>query len=206
MIRTFFGNPGCGKTTLACKFLKQKQKHYQHCVANFRHVVPNAGYYESLKGFGKWCPPHYSYCAWDEAGIDFNSRAYKSMPQESIALHKKHRHARLDIDVFSQAWDDIDITLRRLTTELWCMYRIGPWTLCRKVYKRVGVDENTHQIIDKYKMVNMLWLLIWPLQLGWPFEQKFMLTFRPFYYKYFDSWELDDIPIQDPAWVTCKGD
>lgn len=201
MIRTFFGNPGCGKTTLVCKLLKKNQKRYKYTVANFRHAVPGSFYYETLYDFGKWCPPHYSWLGFDEASIDFNSRAYKTMSQSCIALLKKHRHASLDIDVFSQSWDDVDITLRRLSVELWAMYRIGPWTLCRKVYKRWGTDKNTEQIIDKYKFSSMLWLLVWPLQLGFPFEKKFTLTFRPFYYKYFDSWELDDIEIKDPVKV-----
>lgn len=204
MIRTFFGNPGCGKTTLCCKYLLKNQKRYKHTIANFRHSVPGAYYYETLRDFGKWCPPHYSWCGWDESGIDFNSRAYKSMSQECISLHKKHRHARLDIDCFSQAWDDIDITLRRLSVEMWHMIKIGPWTLCRRIYKRFGIDQNTKQPIDQYRQASMLWLLFWPLQLGWPFDKKFTLTFRPFYYKYFDSWELNDIPIKLPVQVPEK--
>ena len=91
----------------------------------------------------------------------------------------------------------MEITIRRLATELWYMYKIGPFTLCRKVYKRVTVDRNTHQIIDGYSMANKLWLLIWPLQLGYPFRKRFTLTFRPFYYKYFDSWECDDLEVRE---------
>jgi len=57
--------------------------------------------------------------------------------------------------------------------------------------------ENHYQIINEYRFASMLWLFVWPLQLGYPFQKKFTLTFRPFYYKYFDSWETDDIPIKD---------
>lgn len=205
MIRTFWGNPGCGKTTLAVKLLLKNQKKYLHCLSNFEHTVPGAGYYDSLDKLGEWIPPRHTYCAWDESGIDFNSRSYKSMSKACIAFHKKHRHQQIDIDCFSQAWDDIDITLRRLSVQYWYMYRIGPWTLCRRVYKRTGVDKETKQIIDQYDMASMLWLLVWPLQLGWPFDKKFTLTYRPFYYKYFDTFEMLPIPVKLPRWNKPDG-
>lgn len=196
MIRVFFGNPGCGKTTLSCKnMLQALNTGYKHAYANFSHTVPSA-HVQPLDGLGDWSFPPSSFIAIDEAGIEYNNRAYKSLPKATIAWFKKHRHFRCDIDVFSQAWDDMDITIRRLADQLWCMYRIGPWTLCRRVYKRVSVDKTTKQIIDAYEMPSMLWLLVWFLQLGWPFSKKFTLTFRPFYYKYFDSWEVDQsIPL-----------
>lgn len=123
--------------------------------------------------------PRNSYIALDEAGIEFNNRAYKTMPKHTIAWFKKHRHYGCDVDVFSQSWDDMDITIRRLANELWYMYKIGPFTLCRRVYKRLTIDKNTEQIIDGYRMANMLWIFVWFLQLGYPFQKKFMLTFRP---------------------------
>ena len=206
MIVTYWGNPGCGKTTLACKFAKKMQRKYKHTITNFSQSVPGSGYYDSLHLLGHWKPPSHSFLIWDEAGIDFNNRAGKhgAMDQECIVLHKKHRHEHLDIACFSQAWDDIDITLRRMSVQLWYMYRIGPWTLSRRVYKRTGVDKQTHQIIDMYSMASMLWLFVWPLQLGWPFQKKFTLTYRPFYYNYFDSFDPVDVPVKEPKWNPKK--
>lgn len=207
MLRVFFGNPGCGKTTQACKFMKKSKKHYDRAFCNFQlnedvkksigmQVLP-----ADMKTLGTWTLPEYSYFAIDEAGIEYNSRKFKTLPMCTIEWFKLHRHYRVDVDVFSQSWEDMDITLRRLADELWYMRKIGPFTLLRRVYKRVTVNEETEQIIDGYRMIKGIWLVLQPLRLllldkllypltGW------RLTFRPLYYKYFDSWSHPDIPVK----------
>lgn len=204
MITTYFGSPGCGKTTLAVKKAIKNQKIYEHCFLNFEHKVENA-YICNMDRLGEWTFPDVSYIAIDEAGIEYNSRAYKALPKTAIAWFKKHRHYKCDIDVFSQSWEDMDVTIRRLSDQLWYLYRIGPFTLARRVYKRVTVDKNTEQIIDGYHMSSMLWLLVWFLQLDKGlFAPKFKLTFRPFYYKYFDSFSKDDIPVKSFPCVSSR--
>ena len=205
MIRIFFARPGAGKTTQCIAFARKyiKKKRYQRVYLNFKHSVPGA-YICDLEGLGEWTFPDHSYIAVDEAGIEYNNRSYKTLSKPVIQWFKKHRHYKCDLDFFSQSWDDVDVTVRRLAVELWLLYRIGPWTLGRRIYKRVGVDNTTHQIIDEYRMASMLWLLIWPLQLGWPFQQKFTLTFRPFYYRFFDSWDRDNLSVRPFAQVPPK--
>lgn len=200
MLRVFFGSPGCGKTTLATKMAMKNLKSYEHTFVNYEHKIFGCAECD-LTDLGKWTFPDSSYIAIDEAGIEYNNRAYKTLAQHSIRWFKKHRHYRCDVDVFSQSWEDMDVTLRRLAVELWYVYRIGPFSLGRRIYKRVTVDKNTEQIIDGYRMASMLWLLIWPLQTKWIplFAPKFTLTFRPKYYKYFDSFSKDDIPVKDFA-------
>ena len=203
MIRTFFGKPGCGKTTLAVKMALKNRNKYDGVYLNFPHTIPNA-YICDLDQLGCWTFPDRSYIVIDEAGIEYNSRAYKALPKPAIKWFKTHRHYRCDVDVFSQSWEDMDVTIRRLSNELWYCYRIGPWTLCRRIFQRVTVDKNTEQIIDGYKMASMLWLLVWPLQLGWPFLKKFTLTFRPFYYKKFDSYEKEIFTIKEHKYNPAK--
>lgn len=190
-MRLYFGSPGSGKTTVAVKMAKKCHRRYKYIYTTFPTTLPFARC-RDLHGVGQWAFPEGSLVLADEAGVDFNSRAYKTMQQYTIRYFKKHRHYINDWVLFSQSWEDTDVTLRRLTDELWYVYRIGPWSLCRRVYKRVTVDDVSHQIVDGYKMASVLWLLVWPFQLGWPFAPKWSLTFRPFYYRYFDSYEKDN--------------
>lgn len=199
MISVFWGNPGCGKTTLAVKKLIQNQKHYMYCYGNFEHTVCGA-YSFTLSDknvLGCKSPRYNSYVAIDEAGIDFNNRAYKALPKETIKWFKLHRHYGVDVDVFSQSFEDMDVVLRRLAVQYWYMYRIGPWTLCRRVYKNTMVDKTTHQIIDGYRMASVLWLLVFPLQYLKIIDWKWTLTFRPKYYKHFDTYSREELPEID---------
>lgn len=197
MIRLFFGKPGVGKSTLCCKLAKKASKGRPTYI-NFQNTVPNT-YSCTLEDLGEWSFQEGAYAAIDESSIEYNNRSYKSMPKPTICYMKKHRHYKVDMDFFSQSHEDTDVTIRRLADQLWYMQKIGPWTLCRRVYKFVMVDQVTHQIIDGYKMASLLWLLVWPIQLPLkicPVQQKFMLTFRPFYYKYFNSWDTDNLPVK----------
>ena len=213
MIRVFFGNPGCGKSTYIVKqcYSYLRKNTYPHVYTNVE-IKPDhkrklyVGYVssEDLHTLGKWTFPQNSYFALDEAGIEYNNRNYKALPQYTIAWFKLHRHYRVDVDVFSQSWEDMDITIRRLADQLWYMRKIGPWTLLRRVYKRVMIDDKTHQIIDGYRMESGIWILLQPLRLlglGYVLPQLkgWKLMFRPFYYRYFDSWKTPSTPVGVPG-------
>lgn len=205
MIRVFFGSPGCGKTTLAVKLLKKSPKLYKQSYCNFSVNGLKCPVFElpshALKTIGEWTLPPNSYLSVDEAGIEYNNRKFKTLSQTVIEWFKLHRHYGVDVDIFSQSWDDMDITLRRLAEQLWYLRRIGPFTIARRVYKRVTVNQETEQIIDGYRMERGLWLVLQPLRLlglGFIFPQLkgWKLTFRPLYYKYFNSWETPDTPVK----------
>ena len=118
MITVYFGSPGSGKTTMAVRRLLKERKHYENTFANFE---TSAADYDnvSLLNLGTWTFPPNSLIQVDEAGIEYNNRKFKSLPQETIQWFKLHRHYRCDVDVWSQSWDDMDITLRRLADRLY---------------------------------------------------------------------------------------
>lgn len=200
MIRVFFGNIGCGKTTFACRQFHKIEKNdfrleckgkvpiYDHYYANFKTSLAK---YNDLQGLGQWTFPEHSYIIIDEAGIEYNNRKFKSLPQETIAWFKLSRHYKCDVDFISQSWDDMDITIRRLASELWYIKKLGPFTMLRRVYKRVGIDETTHQIVDFYEFGKLL-----PCLLPYPFHRDNIKIFlRKPYYKYFNSYDKKDLPV-----------
>lgn len=179
MIKLFFGSPGCGKSTLAARLMYYSDSPF--IFSNFETDLSNL---ISSNFIGQYAFPDFSEIYIDEAGIDYNNRNYKQLSQNAIEYFKLHRHFRNDIYLFSQSWEDTDITLRRLTDELWYMKRKGPFTVCRKLRKAVRVNKETEQIIDGYRFAGLLWNLLPP-----PLHEKtFMMFFRRPYFKHFDSY------------------
>ncbi len=200
MIRVFFGNIGCGKTTLAArqfyKCLRRDQRDvnrkrtplYDYYISNFECELAQ---FCRLADLGRWTFPEHSYIIIDEAGIEYNNRKFKSLPQETIAWLKLSRHYKCDVDFLSQSWDDMDITIRRLASELWYVRKLGPFTMLRRIYKRVGIDSETHQICDFYEFGKILPCILPP-----PFRQHNIEIFlRKPYYKYFDSYTKPETPV-----------
>lgn len=194
MIKLFFGSPGCGKTTLACKLMFYSDSPYI-----FSNFDTDLSHQIKSDFIGRYAFPDYSELYIDEAGIDYNNRKYKTLSQETIEYLKLHRHFKNDIFLFSQSWEDPDITLRRLTDELWYMKRKGPFTICRKLRKAVRVNKETEQIIDGYRFAGLLWNLLPP-----PLHEKtFMLFYRKPFYKHFDSYSKPDkfVPLPKPFYT-----
>lgn len=203
MITVYFGSPGSGKTTMAVRALLKAKKFYRYTFSNFETSQARQ---VSLKDIGIWTLPPRSYLAIDEAGIEYNNRKFKSLNQKTIEWFKLHRHYQVDISVWSQSWDDMDITIRRLADRLFYIRKIGPFTMIRRIYKRVTVDKQTEQIIDGYRMSSMIWFLLKPLYyLTYPIWfflpslipwQDIKLVWRRPYYKYFDTLSKPDTPVR----------
>lgn len=187
MITYVFGSPGAGKTTYACKvaldaYRKSKRRVFCNFDCKVAQRIP-------LDGLGRFTVPRGSLLIIDEAGIEYNSRSYKSFPKELIAYFKLHRHYGVDIVVISQSWEDVDVTVRRLADRLFLIKRLGPFTSVRRVFKGVGVDQTTHQIVDFYRFAHLLSAL---------FDRTLLSVFyRGWYYKFFDSFSAPPLPVPE---------
>lgn len=202
MITLYFGSPGSGKTTAGVRLIhkcyKSKNDGYDHYLANFENTL---SVYQPVEGLGTWSPPFNSLYVIDEAGIDYNNRSYKSLKKETIAWLKLHRHYGVDLAFFSQSWEDCDITIRRLADQLWYVRKVGPFTILRKVVKFVYVDKETHQIVDGYEMVPWIYQF-----LPFPFHRScFQIFLRKPYYKYFDSYSREELPLP-PSMIDQSAD
>lgn len=207
MINVYFGSPGSGKTTHIMYLIKKQIKYLSSWkyrlskIPVFSKFFPKKPdyYFTNVKDcvfpfypsseLGVSALPPYSVYYLDEAGIDFNNRKYKTMSQSTIAYLKLHRHYKHDVNIYSQSWEDMDVTLRRLADRYYYLKKVGPFTLVRRVRKIVTIDNNTQQIIDGYKFTGILWRLV-PKFLGG--FKSFYFVFRPKYYKYFDSYAIEN--------------
>lgn len=208
MITIYFGLPRSGKSTLICreiykakkyrsKIIKKAKKYntktkrldyyYKHCSYNKFYtnmdnkLCPN----QSTIGLGKdWVYPSYSLVCIDEAGIVYNSRKTLSLPQHTIEYLKLHGHYNTDINFYSQTWEDIDITIRRLAERYYYIKRLGPFTLVRRI-KRVIMINDEKQIIDGFEFYKFITKLL-PFPFG--VRDAWKLIWRKPYYKYFDSY------------------
>lgn len=178
---TYFGVPGSGKTTLAAYLAKKRLKKKKDVYSN----VSIKGCYNINKSdIGHYDMSH-GLILCDEAGVEFNNRNYaKNFDYEQIEFLKHHRHYDNDLAFFSQYWNDIDVTLRRLSTRLFLLKKsLIPFFIKRKkIGKRIGIDETTKQIIDEYYFVPFI------------FGNKYI--FSPALWKMFDTHEKTKLPIK----------
>lgn len=175
----YFGVPGSGKTTLAAKIAYHNLK---KGVKTYSNVPIMGTLFINSSDIGKVDISNGDLIL-DEAAIDFNNRAYKTMPKSTIEWFKLHRHYGIGtIHVFSQSYEDMDITLRRLQT---LMYRITRTCvpgvfMARRISVSIAIDRESHQIIESYK---------------WAGLPRFHAGFR--YWHMFDSWAAPALPVSE---------
>lgn len=212
VLNVYFGVPGSGKTTFAA-YLTRWALH-ENPVISFcrRHPNPVTGFilrskylkrridvYSNVPITGAYRLDAKADIGFymiqnakviiDEAGIEYNNRNYKNFPQEAIYFYKYHRHYQTSVDVFSQSYEDMDVTLRRLAQNFYVVRRsLVPFcVVARRIRRKVGVDEQTKQIQDLYSM-------------GMPLLDTKRI-FSPPLWKMFNSYSRKELPKKDwPVW------
>ena len=186
-IFTLFAPPGCGKTTTLALLVAHYTKKKYRIYANFdcKGTIPI-----KWEHIGKYNFKN-SVVLIDEAGIDVNSRKFMELTADKIKYLKTHRHYRCEMWFASQAYDDIDITVRRLSQRYYLVSRTFFNFITKKFYircikKSISIDKNTRQIIDAYDFV--------------PFS-KYKFKGRKLF-KMFNSFSVDidlpDFPVTEP--------
>lgn len=208
VLNVYFGVPGSGKTTFAAYLAKQAQKesivirlcrrfpcrvtnwilagsHWKRCM-NVYSNVPISGCYrvDARNDIGEYLIENGKLII-DEAGVEFNSRKYKSFPDKAIYWFKFHRHYGVSVDVFSQSHEDMDITLRRLAQNFYVVKKsLFPcFVVIRRIRRKVGIDNNTHQIVDAYSF-------------GLPVLDTKRI-FCPPLWKMFNTYDHEDLPEKE---------
>lgn len=170
----YFGLPGSGKTTYAASIVAKNRRRKRKTFSN----VPITGAYvvDPQNDIGKHMIEDCDLII-DEAGLEYNNRKFKSFSDEATYFFKYHRHYRVNVHIFSQGYDDMDKKLRTLASELYLVRRslIPFHIVLRRIRKRVGINEMTHEIVDAYAFDPF------PMSL---FSKR---IFAPFYYKRFNT-------------------
>lgn len=208
VLNVYFGVPGSGKTTFAAyltkwalhenviiRFCRKHEnrvtrwildsKYFKRRIDVYSNVPITGAYRLDAKGdIGKYMIENAKVII-DEAGIEYNNRNFKSFPQEAIYFYKYHRHYKTSVDVFSQSFEDMDITLRRLAQNFYVVRRsLVPFcVVARRIRRRVGVDDKTNQIADLYHM-------------GAPILDTKRI-FSPPLWKLFNSYSHKVLPVKD---------
>ena len=193
VLNVYFGVPGSGKTTFAAYLAKQSMREARVITWARNHPCKFSAWLLDRTPLFKRAEPVYSNVPItgsyqldpkddigkvmvedgrviiDEAGIEYNNRAYKTFSPAAIYWYKYHRHYKCPVDVFSQSYEDMDITLRRLAQNYFVVKKslIPCFVVCKRIRRKVGIDDNTHQIIDHYyfglPIIDTQWIYAPPL-------------------------------------------
>ncbi len=189
-VSRFFGLPGCGKTTTCAMLALQSLRRGRKVYGNVQMTLP--GYtYVPFDVLGKY-ELRDCLILIDEAMVVCGDRDYKAFGKEKIEFFVMHRHYSTDVVLFSQEADGVDKKVRSISADMYYVKKgalLGHWfsTIYKIPYGIVWPSENDNgENLGKIVMGYMK-----PSILSRLFARR---IYRPFYYRYFDSWEVRQLP------------
>lgn len=194
-ISLYFGLPGAGKTSLLTAFAKKfvKGKRYKNVYTNAKEVKIKGLIYVPDEYIGKYSITDGAVLI-DEALLFAPSRNWKDFEKRLLDFFILHRHDNIDLYLFSQRADGCDKNIRSITDRVYYLYKpflLGHWITkyYRIPYGIIIPDGKGHSdgqrlgdIIQGYCKPSIIERLFSPF------------IFRPFYYKYFNSWHRIERP------------
>lgn len=193
-VSLYFGLPGCGKTTMLAKLAIKGVNcgRYLNVYSNVQLNIPGVTLIDNS------CIGQYELrdCLLliDEATLFADSRDYKNFSKGRLSYFLEHRHRNADIILFTQQWDGVDRKIRTITDRVYYIKKgllFGRWfSSCYRIPydiiipdpKKNNGGEKLGEIVQGYCKPPFLVRLF------------ALRVFRPQYYKYFDSWELIELP------------
>lgn len=153
-----FGPPGSGKTTFLAYLAKRASKDKKLLNVYSNVDLKGISYTKISSDEIGFYNMHDGVLFIDESSVDFNNRAYKGLSREAIKFFKYHRHFNLTIFIFSQSYEDTDITLRRLATRYFYIrkskFYVFTKSICvKRIKKIIVINKDDKQIIDGYEFV-----------------------------------------------------
>lgn len=158
-IEMYFAPPGVGKTVFLNKLAYKYRKSW-HIYSTSNDVT---GEYIDPSSLGKFVfsRKENNLLLIDESSILFNNRNYKTFGDDLRRFFKLHRHMHLKIIMASQDFEDVDKTIRKLTTRYYMLDRFcGLWVRARRIRKILtlttaqGSEAGT--ITDSYEYMPLL--------------------------------------------------
>lgn len=173
---------GAGKSCLSCKIASEHLKLRWNVYSN-----------EYIKGCYKLRKsdiingeiyPAKSLLIFDETGIEFNSRKFKTIEKDIIDYFKKCRHYKNKVVFISQTFTDTDKQLRDLSARIILIRKIIPNLLSMrvKVKAKIGIDSEGQPSMQ-YKI-----------------HKIGAFYYLPKWFKYFKSYELKESTVLSEKW------
>lgn len=203
-VTVFFGLPGCGKTTMLAKLAYDavRKGQYLNVYTNVCLNMPGVTIIDND------CIGQYELrdCLLliDEATLFADSRDYKNFSKGKLSYFLEHRHRNADIMLFTQQWDGVDRKIRTITDRVYYIKKglfLGRWiSTCMKIPYGIIIPDpkkggdKLGEIIQGYCRPPLLVRL---------FSKR---VYRPRYYRYFDSWELEELPALPAKYKAQKLD
>lgn len=204
-VSLYFGLPGCGKTTMLAKLAYDAVRggRYANVYTNVAVNIPGVCLIDND------CIGQYELrdCLLliDEATLFADSRDYKNFSKGRLSYFLEHRHRNADICLFTQQWDGVDRKIRTITDRVYYIKKgllLGKWiSKCYRIPydiiipdpKKAQGGEKLGEIIQGYCKPPLLVRL---------FAKR---VYRPKYYPFFDSWELDELPALPSRYKAVQG-
>lgn len=195
MIIGYIGKPRSGKSTALAtyvaknirnkkinKFLHFKLFHEYSVIYSTEYLIDTV--HIEPYDIGTFLPQENSLIIIGEAGICFNNRNFKFVPEHCTSFFALHGHYHTDI-VWDSQTVDVDRKLRNRTHYLYLVEKSHIWknvSWLKFINYGVTVNNDSHDLVEGYSIGSGLWKV-----LGYLCFKNKMLYRRP-YYKFFDSY------------------